>query len=203
MTNDTSKHLALSGVAVHRAEEILKPLAGRFIVGIAPGAGNKIKEWPTERFAEVANYLAEKHAAAIVIVGGRDDVMLSGKMKNLMKIGVAIIDTAGALSIDELKALISKLNLFISVDTGPIYIAEAFGVPTIDIVGPMDENEQPPIGPIHRVVVPQNRTKPQLHIMNAREYDHNEALRQVESITSTMVITEADSLLRELNVMVR
>ena len=36
------------------------------------------------------------------------------------------------------------VHLFISVDTGPIYIAEAFNVPTVDIVGPVDENVQPP-----------------------------------------------------------
>ena len=56
------------------------------------------------------------------------------------------VNTDGLFSLDELKALIQRLSLFISVDTGPIYIAEAFDVPTIDIIGPMDENEQPPRG---------------------------------------------------------
>ena len=93
--------------------------------------------------------------------------------------------------------------MFISADTGPIYIAEAFDVPTVDIVGPMDEREQPPISPIHRIVVPPNRTKPQLHIMNARTYNREEAFRQVASITSAMVITETDALLRELKAVVR
>ncbi len=199
VTDDTAKHLAFSEVGARRAGEILKPFTGRFIVGIAPGAGNKIKEWSTERFAEVANYLAEKHDAAIVIIGGQNDTALTEKMKSGIKKDIPVLDTTGTLSVDELKALISKLNLFISVDTGPIYIAEAFGVPTIDIVGPMDENEQPPISPIHRVVVPQNRTKSQLHIMNARIYNVKEARRQVESITIQMVTNAIDVIIERLN----
>lgn len=199
-TDDTKKYLAFSEVAAKRAEEILKPLAGKFVIGIALTAGNKIKEWPTERFAEVADYAAKKHGAAIVIIGGEGDLKYAEEMKQFLSKDMSFIDTTGTLSIEELKALVSKLNLFISVDTGPIYIAEAFGVPTIDIIGPMDENEQPPIGPRHKVVQSKNRINPQLHIMNARIYDHREAFRQVKSITSAMVITEIDNLLQELKV---
>lgn len=199
-TNNTKKHLVFSNEAARRAEKTLKPFAGKFIIGIAPAVGNKIKEWPVERFAEVVNYVGEKYKVAIVIIGGQEDVTQAEKIKNLIKKGVDFIDTTNTLSINELKALISKLSMFIGVDTGPIYIAEAFGVPTVDIVGPMDENEQPPTGPTHRVVLPPGRTKPQLHIMNARIYDHKEARRQVEGTTAKIVIAETDALLRELKI---
>lgn len=90
-------------------------------------------------------------------------------------------------SIDELKALIAQAGLFVAVDTGPVYIAEAFGTPTVDIVGPMDEREQPPRGEIHLVVVPPAPRTPQLHIMNARVYNEEEVRRQTESISVEMV----------------
>ena len=112
---------------------------------------------------------------------------LLDKTLEIIKGQTPIVDLCGHLNIDELKALISKMSAFISVDTGPIYIAEAFGVSTIDIVGPMDENEQPSRGPRHKVVVGE-RLKPELHIMNARVYDETEARRQIDSITVDMVM---------------
>jgi len=108
-----------------------------------------------------------------------------------------IINVLNKFSLNELKAFISKLNLFISVDTGPIYIAEAFGVPTVDIVGPMDEREQPPIGEKHKIVV-SKRTKPELHVMNARVYNEKEALKQINDITSDMVIKEINDIISEI-----
>jgi len=200
-TENTKKHLAFSGLAAHHAEEVLKPFAGKFIVGISPSAGNKIKEWPATRFAEVANYVAEKYGAIIVIIGSKDDRGCAEDMKRRLSKKTVFLDAVGMLSIDELKAVIARLNVFISVDTGPIYIAEAFGVPTIDIVGPMDEKEQPPIGKFHKVVVAPRKTA-QLHIMSARLYDKKEARRQVESITSVMVCGEIDALIQELKIVV-
>jgi len=108
-----------------------------------------------------------------------------------------VVNTVGDLSIDELKALISKMSLFISADTGPIYIAEAFNIPTIDIVGPVDENVQPPKGRIHKLVIPK-RTKSELYIMNARNYNKEEALRQVNSILTKSVIKEVNKLLNSI-----
>mgnify|MGYP001580527300 FL=1 len=198
-TDDTKKHLAFPKNAEQRAEEILKPFAGKFIIGIAPAAGNKIKEWPTKRFAEVANYAAQKHNAVIVIIGGGNDLGYAEKMKKCLLVDASIIDTAGKLSIDELKALISKLNLFISVDTGPIYIAEALNIPTINITGPIDEREQPPMGQLHLVVTPPSREKPELFVMNARVYNTKEARRQIDSITADMVKDELDVLIDLVN----
>ncbi|MBT4208237.1 glycosyltransferase family 9 protein [Candidatus Woesearchaeota archaeon] len=167
-----------------------------FVVGVSPSVGNEIKKWPEERFAEVADYLIEKYQAKIVLFGGVDDKEEIQEVIRNIKNPESVVNTQGRFSIDELKACISKLKLFVSVDTGPIYIAEAFNVPTIDIVGPMDEREQPPIGERHRVVVP-NRDKPALHILTARLYDRKEARRQAENITSDMVITEINTLLKE------
>ncbi len=168
------------------------------VVGISPSAGNKIKNWPAERFAQVAEYLYKRYKAKVIVFGGPNDkAEVEGMVKHLGG-NIPFINVLGIFDIDELKCIISKLNLFIAVDTGPIYIAEAFGVPTVDIVGPMDEREQPPISEINRVVLPLNRIKPELHIMNARVYNVIEARRQVESISVEAVLVEIDKLRSEL-----
>ena len=78
-----------------------------------------------------------------------------------------IVNGYNQFSLEQLKAMVARMHLCVAVDTGIIYIAEAFGVPTIDIVGPVDENVQPPRGSLNRIVCVPHRT-PQLRIMNAR-----------------------------------
>jgi ADP-heptose:LPS heptosyltransferase len=116
------------------------------------------------------------------------------EMLNNMSHRSEVVNTLGTMSIDALKALISRMKAFISVDTGPIYIAEAFGVPTIDIIGPMDENEQPPRGARHINVIDPQRGDPIIHIMNSRIYDKEKARKSIENISVKMVTDAFDNL---------
>lgn len=168
-----------------------------FIVGVSPSSGNIIKEWPEERFAGVIDYVATKHQAKIFILGSPKEKDKINRTINFLKSGVKVIQITD-FNIDELKAFISKLSLFIASDTGPIYIAEAFNVPTIDIVGPVDERVQPPQGFIHRNVVPPNRTRAEVFILNARGYNKEEATRQTLSITVSAVTEVIDKLILDL-----
>lgn len=194
-SEDTSKCLNFSKNDEKQAENFLRTssTADRLYVAIAPGAGHKVKQWPAERFASLADYISANYQVRILLIGGPKDTAESREMLARMKYRHGVIDTVGQLSLGGLKALISKTHLLIGADTGPIYIAEAFGVPTIDIVGPMDEYEQPPRGPKHSVVVAE-RKAPAMHILNARQIDMKEARRQVEAITTEMVVAALDEL---------
>ncbi len=204
VSNDTKKVLGFSDIADKKIDHFFVQskidIQKDFVVGITPSAGNKIKEWPEKRFAEVADYLVEKHKAKIVLIGGPDDKQKVQNVIKNIKNSKAIINTQGKFNVDELKSLISKLKLFIAVDTGPIYIAETFNIPTIDIVGPMNEKEQPPQGFIHRNVIPPEREKPELSVLNARLYNKEEAKKQTLSVTSTSVIEEIDKLIHDIRV---
>ena len=197
ISNDTTKHLGFSDEAKRNIEMFFETNAfnsGDLIVGISPSSGNKIKNWPADRFAKVAEYLFDKHGAKVVITGSNNDKVEVDKLIDFLTNKNRVINALGVFSQDELKAFISKIDLFVSVDTGPIYIAEAFNVATIDIVGPVDEHVQPPIGQLHKVVKA-DRKNAEIYIMNSRVYDKKEALRQVNDITVDMVIKECDELL--------
>jgi heptosyltransferase II len=191
---DTTKHLAYSLQAAQTAQEFLAPIK-RPIVGISPGAGNKIKQWPPERFAAVADALLRERGASVVVLGGARDREEAREM--LAHCKEPVVEALEKFSIDELKAIIAGLDLFVAVDTGPIYIAEAFGVPTVDIVGPMDEREQPPRSEKHIVVVPPSRTKPAIQLFRAKWYNHAEARRQAESISVQAVLKACIQLLNQ------
>lgn len=201
ITEDTKKLLGFTTQADQKIKDLFArsnvQLGSDFVVGISPTAGNKIKEWPVERFAAVADHLVQTYKAKIVLIGGPQDKVEVQAVIEKSRLGKNFV-TATDLSIDELKALISKLNMFVAVDTGPIYIAEAFDVPTVDIVGPVDERVQPPRGRFNRNVLPPGRARAELSILNARMYNEREASNQVLSTTVEMVVKVIDQLIADL-----
>ncbi len=195
---NTAKKLGYSRVAAENAAHFFaeqKNGLGTPRVGIVPGAGAKFKEWPAARFGELAVRIWEKYRAQIFIIGGEGDREAVEHMKRSIPKGVSYVDTTGRFSIDELKAFIAGLSLFISADTGPIYIAEAFDVPTVDIVGPVDEKDQPPHGAKHAVVFDKNRAKPVTGVFTNKFFSMREARRQAEAISVYDVFSAAACIL--------
>lgn len=183
---DTTKYLFVTSDALVKAQEILAQ-SPRPRIGIVPSAGNKIKTWPAERFALVSDAISnEMHGTPVCLGGPRDTVEVDAYLAACQKKS-EILNLAGTLGIEELKAVVHELDAVVAADTGIIYVAEAFGVPTVDIVGPVDEAVQPPRGPRHRAVTPPYARIPQMNIMNARVMDKAEARRQAESITVPQV----------------
>lgn len=198
VTENTKKHIYFSAQSKIKVDSKLAEWGieqNDVVVGISPAAGNKIKQWPAERFAQVADHIFEQKKAKIIIIGSKNDRNEVQEMISHVNPQTKLIDAYEEFSIDELKALFGRMSLFISVDTGPIYIAEALGIPTVDIIGPIDEREQPPIGPRHKIVLPKDRVKPELYVMNARTYNEKEAIRQVESISVDDVLKPIYELL--------
>lgn len=197
LSEDTTKHLAVAPEASAAISKFWAQhnLEGSFVAGVSPSAGNRIKQWPAERFAAVVDHMYRNGTKVILIAGPHDQVEVKAVCGALAP-DTAVI-TANTFSIEELKACIEQLDLFVSVDTGPIYIAEALGTPTVDIVGPVDEREQPPIGPRHAVVVPA-RSRPELYVMNPYQYDKAEVFRQIKSITAQQVIEVVDELAQRM-----
>lgn len=101
-------------------------------------------------------------------------------------------------SIDELKALLARVSFIIANDSGPVYIAEAFGTATIVLVGPTNEAEHPPHGMRHRVVLPEPRGNIQMFSMLFLPIDEQKALAQMNAITVARVQKEVDSLVLAL-----
>ena len=197
-TDDTRKHLKFSDSARTEIESFLheRGLSQKKFVAISPSAGNKIKQWPVDRFARVSQHIASMGFPVVVIGGSRDRKEVTEMMLHLEG-SSGIINALEKFSIDELKAFLAQAALLVAVDTGPIYIAEAFGVPTVDITGPIDEQEQPPIGPSHIVVTPPPPRVPELFVMDARRYNEKEARRQADSITVDMVLSACEKVLNQ------
>ena len=121
-----------------------KGLTGKFIVGILPGAGRPYKRWPAERFAAVANHFLKRPEARVIIFGSRAEEPLTRKVASLCQNKVIL--TAGSLDLREASALMERLDLFITNDSGPLHIAQSLGVPTVALFGPTDPAGLLPLG---------------------------------------------------------
>lgn len=170
-------------------------LLGVRVIGMCLSAGKTYKLWPVENFARVADGLAEKHAAKILLVGSADDRELARKCTELVKHRDAVADATGQFKLQELAALLKPCVGFISVDTGPLYVADAMGVPVVDIAGPVDCVTQHPIGRYVIVTPPSKpaRTEP-VRMFHAGTKDEGHFRQMAEAITVEQVTTAIDQL---------
>lgn len=113
-------------------------------IGAAVTAGNVLKEWSPEKFAELFDKLINELGARIIVVGSKGDKKKISYIQSIMK--NEIHNTAGLFTLPQLSYFLSKMKLFVSVDTGPLYMANAVGTPVVNIAGPIDIREQPPLG---------------------------------------------------------
>lgn len=100
---------------------------------INPGAAWPNKQWPPDRFGEVAAFLREVRGLPSVVLWGPNEEGLARAVAGASN-GSARV--APATSIADLLALARQASLIVSGDTGPLHIAAAAGTPTVAIFGP-------------------------------------------------------------------
>ncbi len=104
-------------------------------------AGNAVKEWPEEKFAELICAIVEKMDVSVLI-----STADKGRAASLLKLlqGVSQAMDASGLSLAESAALYADSAAFVSADTGPLYLAYSTGVPLVVMLGPVHPEEQVP-----------------------------------------------------------
>ena len=112
------------------------------LLGINPGASyGSAKRWYPEEFAKVAGELSDQYDIVIFGGPGEKDIAMDIEKKLLEKGFSNYQNLAGNTTIPELIDHISKLDLFITGDSGPMHVAAAFQVPTVAIFGPTKDDE--------------------------------------------------------------
>jgi len=113
-------------------------MAGRPIVGLNPGASyGGAKRWPAERFAALADALAERCEAQIVIFGAPAERHVAERVAAQMVSRPVIL--AGRTTLGHLMGLIRECDLFITNDSGPMHLAAALDVPQLALFGSTSE----------------------------------------------------------------
>ncbi|HWV34522.1 MAG TPA: glycosyltransferase family 9 protein [Thermomicrobiales bacterium] len=101
------------------------------LVVIHPGAGDPRRRWPTQKFAAIGDALAAKGARVVVIGAWKDERPLVEAVVEEMT--AAAIPLWDRLSLGGLAGLLSRCDLIVSNDSGPLHVAAAVGAPTVGI----------------------------------------------------------------------
>jgi lipopolysaccharide heptosyltransferase II len=144
--------LRLSGAARERARELLAPAAGAPCVGIHASGGRPVKQWHAGRFAEVATALGREYGATVVLTGAPSDTALVRAVEADIPDSVRVLNLCGRADVIDLAAVIERLAIFVTGDTGPMHLAAAVGTPVVALFGPSVPARYAPLSAGSRVV---------------------------------------------------
>ena len=102
-----------------------------------PGANNPAKRWPAQRFAALADHLADAHGLRVLINGSPAEADLVSQIAGQCRANVHSLPDLG-VTLGSLKALTARARLMVTNDTGPRHFAAALGVPLVSLFGPTD-----------------------------------------------------------------
>lgn len=95
-----------------------------------------MKQWPLERWAEVAAGLAGR-GLAVLLSGGPADRAGNAEIARLaLRLGAQTTDCSG-VRVGPTAALLAQASLAVSVNTGIMHLAAAMGAPLVSLTGPV------------------------------------------------------------------
>ena len=146
--------LAVGVEAERAADRLLQDLGvetGEACVAVNPGSVyGSAKRWPAERFAAVADALADSHRARILLIGSAKERDVLEAVAERMR--WPPIRLGGRTDLAALAAVLKRARLLLSNDTGAMHVAAAVGTPVLAVFGPTDADATGPLGPDSRVV---------------------------------------------------
>ena len=130
---------------VHTAiERRLAELPGtdcRRLVVLAPGASARRshRQWPRERFLDLAAWLARTYGATVLFAGASPFLTPADDAPE------SVVDWGGTTSLLGAAALVQRSRLFVGLDSGMAHLAAAMGAPTVVLFGPTRPEETGPL----------------------------------------------------------
>ena len=115
---------------------------GRPYVCVHAGAQLPSRRWPTDRFAQVADTLAEE-GFDIVLTGNSVEAPLVREVAAAMR--HPAVDLAGRTNLWTLGALIEHARLLVCNDTGVSHVAAALGTPSVVVSSGADVSRWAPL----------------------------------------------------------
>ena len=104
---------------------------------VHPGTARPEKYWPADRWAEVIQW-CESHLQMPCVLSGSADGHEQSHLAAIKNAYPALAgrDLSGRLDLLTLAALIRSASLVLTVDSAPMHLAGAFGIPQVALFGP-------------------------------------------------------------------
>ncbi len=135
--SDRHCRLTVSGKVDRSVEQVLSAnnLEGDdYVILIHPGGNWDLKRWPKENFSSLIARLLEKQNVKVIISGSDNDASLVEEIVAPLKKKPIVL--VGVLSLSQLMAVMKKVSLVISADSGPLHLACGVACESIALFGP-------------------------------------------------------------------
>jgi heptosyltransferase I len=111
---------------------------------ISPCASHTLRNWPAERYAQLADHAIRVHGMKVILVGSPApfEAEYCSAIENAME-GQAH-NICGKDTLKQLTALLSHADLVVAPDTGPAHIASAMGTDVMGIFAASNPNRSGP-----------------------------------------------------------
>ena len=116
------------------------PAPGDRVLAIHPGSGGVAKNWPVERFLDLAARVKEERGLTPLFICGEADHALA---PTLRESGVAVLPTC---PLTELAPILAACAGYVGNDSGIAHLAACVGTPTVALFGPSDAVRWAPRG---------------------------------------------------------
>ena len=172
----TSLELWPDPAAEKKAQALLSAVGWKtsdFKIIIHAAASLPAKQWPVERFAAVMRKLKNNHRARFIYTGAQGDAALYAELEGHGPFGG--LDLCGKTRVRENISVYRGADLFFGVDSGPMHMAAAMGIPVVALFGPTDERKWGPWGENHTVVTKRLSCRP----CKPHKCRNNECMRKI------------------------
>ncbi|ARJ66583.1 glycosyl transferase [Magnetospirillum sp. ME-1] len=120
------------------------------VLALGPTANWAPKQWPAERFAELAERLTAPGGllpdSRVAVFGGPGERESVRVLLEAIPTG-RLVDLVGTCDLAAAAACLGRADLFVGNDSGLMHMAAAAGVPTLGLFGPSSEIFYGPCGP--------------------------------------------------------
>jgi heptosyltransferase III len=138
---------------------------GERLIAIHPGSGSSTKNWSIDRWAALAQHLAE-HTQLVVIGGEADTAQIGNLRAALTSLPVTYVVSQPLTTV---AAVLVRCVLFIGHDSGISHIAAAVGIKCLLLFGPTDPKVWAPQNANAHVLRPANATLADLTVDEVRQ----------------------------------
>ncbi len=129
--------LKVDAVAQEQMEAILAPknvARNDELILLNPGGNWDLKRWPRGNFIDLAYQLNRKFPGKVIVSGSAQDKDLPAAI--CRKGGQRCVDLSGQLNLKQLVALMRRVRVVVSADSGPLHLANAVGTSVVGLFGP-------------------------------------------------------------------
>ena len=173
--------------------DIRLPYDRLIVCHIQPGGSQaRAKTWPADRWVDLAARLCDEGYAVAFSGSPADGPAIDAVIAEVEHTGRECLSLAGKLTMPQLCFVLQHSRLAISVDTSPLHLASAVGVPVVGLHGPSRSLQWGAFSPNSRSI---DALHPSAGYIQFGFEDHPRAQEIMQSIPVDEVYEAASSLL--------